>query len=104
MRRDIAMLGVLHRAALGEGPPQLREMFRRQPGSYMMEDPYYGATRHPLVKRSAWGLLPVYNKLGSGAQTIGTVKLFQAYLQERVKTLIRRGLVNDEWARSYSPR
>lgn len=104
MRRDIAMLGVLHRAALGEGPPQLREMFRRRPGSYMMEDPYYGATRHPLVKRSAWGLLPVYNKLGSGAQSIATVKNFQFYLQERVKKLIRQALVGDDWPCSYSPR
>ena len=33
MRRDIAMLGVLHRAALGEGPPQLKELFQRRPGS-----------------------------------------------------------------------
>ena len=27
-RRDIAMLGVIHRAVLGEGPPQLRELFK----------------------------------------------------------------------------
>ena len=26
-RRDIAMLGVIHRAVLGEGPPQLRQFF-----------------------------------------------------------------------------
>ena len=25
-RRDIVMLGVIHRAVLGEGPPQLREL------------------------------------------------------------------------------
>ena len=45
---------------------------------------------HPLVKRSVWALVPVYNKLGSGAQTICNVKLFQQYLQERVKTLITK--------------
>ena len=49
MRRDIAMLGVLHRAALGEGPPQLRQVFRRRSGGFMLVDPYDGQTRHPLI-------------------------------------------------------
>ena len=103
MRRDIAMLGMLHRAALGEGPPQLRQMFRRRPGSWLLADPYQDVTRSPLIRRSAWGLIPVYNRLGSGAQNIQTVKDLQFYLQERVKKLINSGLVED-WQSSYSPR
>jgi hypothetical protein len=104
MRRDIAMLGMIHRAALGQGPPQLRQFFRRRPGSLMLADPNDGTTRHPLIKRSAWGLLPVYNRLGSGAHSIASVKDFQFFLQERVKTLVRSGLVDAAWACSYSPR
>jgi hypothetical protein len=104
MRRDIAMLGMLHRAALGEGPPQLKQLFRRRRGRLMLEDPYGAETVHPLVKRSAWGLVPVYNKLGSGAHSIKSVKLFQQYLQERVKVLIQRDFVGNDWACSYSPR
>jgi hypothetical protein len=103
-RRDIAMLGVLHRAALGEGPPQLQKLLRRQLGSLMLEDPYNGCTRHPLIERSAWGLVPVYNNLGSGAHSIVAVKDFQKYLQERIKIMIREGCADNEWASSYSPR
>ena len=33
MRRDVAILGLIHRAAIGRGPPQLREMLRRRKGS-----------------------------------------------------------------------
>ena len=71
MRRDIAMLGMLHRAALGEGPPQLKELFRRRPGGYMLHDPYADIGQPPLVRRSAWGLLRVYNSLGSGGTALG---------------------------------
>ena len=105
MRRDIAMLGMLHRSALGHGPPQLRELFRRAPGGYQLLDPYSRCQRTPLIKRSGWGLIRVYNRLGSGAQSIKTVKELQHYLQERVKRLLGRGFVDDSssWAKTYSP-
>ena len=85
MRRDLAMLGVLHRAALGQGPPQLRKLFRRKPGSTLLIDPFETAMP-PIVRRSAWGLISVYNRLGGGARSIMTVKDFQWSLQERAKT------------------
>ena len=103
MRRDIAMLGMIHRAALGAGPPHLSALFQRRPGSYMLEDPYQGRGQHPLLKRSAWGLIAVYNALGSGAESILQVILEVFYLQERMKRLIsNHGVL--EWSRSYSPR
>ena len=74
MRRDIAMLGMLHRAALGEGPPQLKELFCRSSSGYMLQDPYADIGMPPLVIRSAWGLLRVYKSLGSGAHSIGTTR------------------------------
>ena len=42
LRRDIAMLGMIHRAAPVEGPPQLRSSFQRRRGSYMLEDAHDG--------------------------------------------------------------
>ena len=104
-RRDVAMLGMIHRAAIGEGPPQLREMFRRRASSTLLHDPFEGS-RPPLVRRSAWGLIPVYNKLGSGARSITSVKDLQWYLQEWIKTLINKGLIDQykDWKAAYSPR
>ena len=103
MRRDIAMLGVIHRAAIGEGPPQFRKIFKRRAGSRLLEDPYQDVASSPLIRRSAWGLIPVYNKLGSGAQSIATTALFQQYLQERAKVVAKKQLLA-EWTKLYSPR
>ena len=33
LRRDTALLGLLHRAAIGEGPPQFLNLFKRKEGS-----------------------------------------------------------------------
>lgn len=63
MRRDIAMLGMVHRAALGEGPPQMRRLIERAPGGFQVLDPYRGRATPPLIRRSAWGLLPVYKQV-----------------------------------------
>ena len=54
MRRDIAMLGLLHRAALAQGPPQLRELIRRRPGSYRLQE--IPATTTPFHR--CCGVLP----------------------------------------------
>jgi hypothetical protein len=48
-------------------------------------------------------LVEVYNRLGSGAQSIKAVADFQKYLQERMKILIQRGEL-DGWKKAYSPR
>ena len=96
-RRDIAMLGMVHRAAIGEGPPQLREVIKRRTGGFMVHDPYERCGRSPLIRRSVWGLLEIYNKLGSHAQNIATVSDFQQYLQNRVKRLILAGC-SEDWA------
>ena len=45
MRRDIAMLGMLHRAKLGIGPPQLCTLFKKMPGGFMLKDPYLNSAR-----------------------------------------------------------
>ena len=102
-RRDIAMLGMLHRAKLGLGPPQFRLLFKPCPGGYQLRDAYEESGRSALIRRSVWGLVAVYNQLGSGAQSINTVPGFQQYLQERLKKLIAGGHT-ERWQCSYSPR
>ena len=44
-RRDIAMLGMLHRAKLGLGPPQFRELFKPCQGGYQLRDAHEGSGR-----------------------------------------------------------
>ena len=102
MRRDIALLGMLHRAALGNGPPQLREMFKRRIGSLKLVDPLEGRQPTILMRRSIWGLVRVYNTLGASLQC-SAVKYFQMHLQERAKSIVSKGLLAD-WSSLYSPR
>jgi hypothetical protein len=102
MRRDIALLGLLHRSALGDGPAQFREFFKRRQSSYRLEDPFVSQHPSPLMKRSIWGLVSVYNTLG-GALQCAAVKDFQGMLQSRAKRVVAGSLVAD-WETLYSPR
>ena len=103
MRRDIAMLGMVHRAALGKGPPHLRELIKRAAGGFRVQDPYDNCRQPQIVRRSAWGLLRIYNRLGTAAQSIKDVPSFQQYLQNWVKRRIVAG-TQDDWATTYCPR
>ena len=102
MRRDIALLGMIHRAAIGDGPPQLREIFRRRPGSMRMEDPLADQNPSRLLRRSIWGLVRVYNNLGATLEC-ATVPDFQRHLQDRAKRVVEKRLTED-WATLYCPR
>ena len=59
--------------------------------------------RPPPSPRPFWGLLEVYNKLGSHAQRITAVSDFQQYLQNRLKRLLRARICED-WTNTYSSR
>ena len=102
MRRDIAMLGVLHRAALREGPLHFQEFFKRHPGSLRLVDPLANCDASLLMKRSIWGLVRVYNTLG-GTLQCGTVPVFQKHLQDRAKSVVAKQLLQD-WPTLYSGR
>ena len=114
-RRDIAMLGVIHRTTLGKGPAHFREFFKpaeRTQRTYFtrrtarnhtkpLEDPRTG--RFPeLLRRSALGLIAVYNMLPPELVLAKTVKEFQSNLQELLKTRAKEGC--DDWAETLSPR
>ena len=102
MRRDIALFGMLHRAALRDGAPQLREVLKRRAEGWMLVDPLEGQSPSLLMRRSIWGLIRVYNKL-RGSLQCAEVKDFQMLLQERAKSIVRKGLLAS-WETLYSPR
>ena len=66
-RRDIAMLGLTHRANIGRGPPHFRKFFKRAQNSSKSESTYtrppyvIGPWHHqlPCLRNSALGLIPV---------------------------------------------
>jgi len=63
VRRDIAMLGVIHRAALGKGPAHFQKHFPlASPPLRKIIEPRT-LLRHPIVKMSVFGLVAVYNLL-----------------------------------------
>jgi hypothetical protein len=113
-RRDIAMLGVIHRAALGQGPPHLHRFFRKAPPLDMVRtradtgrhanhlvdprDPY----SLEILKRSALGLVAIYNLLPASAVEALNVSTFQSRLQLLVKDAATARQPN--WQHHLSPR
>ena len=85
------MLGVLHRACKRRGPKQLQKLFKRSEGDSLEEPDLSGAVR--ILKRSAFGLVPVYNELPGELRALREVRAFQAAVQNLVK----------EWAAADRP-
>jgi hypothetical protein len=71
VRRDVAMLGVIHRTMLDLGPPHFRKFFKRADVAGVarhrnqLKDPRDNIAS-PLIRRSALGLVAVYNFLPDG--------------------------------------
>ena len=96
VRRDIAMLGVIHRAVLRQGPPPLWQFFQlseanplrrsartRRHSKQIVEIP---VGRHlEIWRRSAFGLVSVYNLLPQEAVNKLQVCEFQRFLADMVK-------------------
>ena len=101
-RRDIAMLGMIHRTVLGKGPQQFTHFFNRDPnnGPKLM-DPRR-SSRSPLIKRSALGLVAVYNLLPHKVVSTHSVSVFQKALQEVVTSFATAG--HPQWSEALSPR
>ena len=99
-RRDIAMLGLLHRTVIGKGPPQFRVHFKVLENS-RIADPRK-EIKNPLVKRSILGLIAIYNMVPESLRKWKTVKDFQGGLQELLKKRAQEG--REDWADTFSPR
>ena len=113
-RRDIAMLGVIHRAALREGPQQLWKFFRlavpassfarisRHRSVHSMRLEEWPAGRNlDIIRRSALGSIRVYNLLPADVVLHKTVKQFQQAVSGLVKDRVVAG--DSRWRNLLSP-
>ena len=99
-RRDMAMLGVLHRTVLGKGPPHFKDHFKVETGR-RLKDPRR-VMNDPLVKRSALGLAAIYNMLPGSCREKSSVKDFQRELQKIMRERLADGC--EDWACTFCPR
>ncbi len=96
VRRDIGILGVIHRAAMRAGPPQLWKFFRRDTGTPIRLR--RGNRRHDVqlvewpsgrnldvLRRSALGMIRVYNLLPEECVAARDVSGFQSSLSQLVR-------------------
>jgi hypothetical protein len=103
-RRDIAMLGLLHRITIGSAPPQFSELvfpsrssssapryWRHRHGRHdrQLHDPIDG-TQSNMMQRSLFGLIYTYNMLPQPVIDAKSVSSFQKLLQNAVKSAARR--------------
>jgi hypothetical protein len=106
VRRDIAMLGVIHRSVLGRGPEQFHAHFVKK-ASYegkhrrQLCDPRE-TLKHPVVKRSILGLVAVYNMLPAALVEQNCLHVFQGGLQHLVTERAKGGY--EKWKHTLSPR
>ena len=97
-RRDVALLGLVHRTVLGEGPPHFARWFfttaeqrhhyntRRQAVLHNKQlYDWLGSDHTELLRRSPLGLVRVYNRLAQDVVDADSTSSFQARLQILVK-------------------
>ena len=120
-RRDMALLGLIHRAVLGKGPRHFAAVFRadveaRQNGqgrhrlqliefAYGHPSDYIFPGSRPAnyIAHSMLGLAAVYNRLPAYiVEGCGCVSSFQAALQQLLGAWANAGVVN--WEQAFSPR
>jgi hypothetical protein len=99
-RRDIAMLGVIHRTVRGKGPRHFKDYFKLDNNGNLV-DPRR-TVGGELVKRSALGLVAIYNLLPERCKRAKQVKDFQRELQNMLKSRAAAGC--EDWQKTFSPR
>jgi hypothetical protein len=113
-RRDLAMLGLIHRTVLGNGPAHfsrwfkpasaqtLRRSTRQCRNSIRPLQPIETGRQLCVCRRSAFGLVSIYNMLPNAAVAKDSEKEFQAELSRLVKREAASG--NPTWLDLFSPR
>ena len=112
-RCDMAMLGVLHRTALGKCPDHFRKFFQLSGAERRCTRS--GSVRHnrqlvdikdrhflEIERRSTLRLICVYNRLPAEIARHDTVKEFQRSLQQLLKSRLISGC--EDWKATFSPR
>ena len=121
MRRDLAMLGALHKCGTGIAHPEVQAVFPPEKTLENTGSWHYFKVPNPLkhphqlhdfkdikkpwplwMKRSVFGLIDVYNELDPSIVAIHKVSLFQRELQSRAKELCKNQF--DEWQWVYRPK
>ena len=112
-RRGIAILGCIHRASLQQGPPGLWKFFcrnyiphlssarRRQRHSFQIAEWPSGRDLQ-IMRRSALGMIRVYNLLPQEAAEKTDVEAFQSALTQLLRDRLIAGDPN--WRLVFSPR
>ena len=100
VRRDIAMLGLIHRTVLGKGMPQFSQFFKAGQ-QQRLHDPRNDC-RAPVIRRSAFGLVAVYNLLPPHVVAKKSVSAFQKAAQDMVCKIAKTG--HPKWQEILSPR
>ena len=95
------MLGLIHKTTMGKGPLQFQDCFRKASDGRSLLDPRRNSTS-PLIKRSALGLVAVYNMLPPRLLSARSVSAFQKSLQECVIKFAASGY--PQWSEVFSPR
>ncbi len=115
-RRDMAMLGALHKVTLGLASAQLRELF---PVQGQVQEPFLrqrlrywrplhdkqlrtpaSASSTEVMKRSLFGLALCYNLLPQDLVSLTSVKLFQKHLQLGLRKCAESGV--EDWQLFFS--
>ena len=107
MRRDVAMLALLHKVSLGTAPEPIRSLFNMRAGTLdhlgfsnsfrthrrQLKDPvaFFHA---PIIKRSVFGLIKVYNRLPSHVLDATNTRIFQRSLQRLAKEAAKANSAN----------
>ena len=93
-RRDIAMLGVLHKIVLGVAPTPFQTLFNgiSYHNKQLQDDA--GRNTPVMLKRSLFGLVHVYNRLPQDVVDDENVQNFQRKLQCIIKSEIDK---NPNW-------
>ena len=110
-RRDIAALGVIHRAILGLGPMQFRNWFQldtsgrrfsRRLGRVHARQVVEPLLNREYLHRSIFGYTWVYNLLPEQIVQCSSVKTFQGACQDLLKHVASSGY--QEWSSTFSAR
>ena len=112
-RRDIAMLGIIHRSVLGKGPPLLHQFFRldlaspppRAPPRHSrhLVDPC-GLRSPDYLLNSALGSVRIYNLLPNSVVRAKSVNNFQSSLQLLLRGYLCSPSSALDWQYLFSPR
>ena len=105
LRRDIGMLGFVHKAVLGKCHPGINNLLpRKEPTQYdshtkPIATPDNVIARHSIYHRSIFGTALIYNRLTQSLVDENTVSKFQARLTSIAR--LRCVAEDPEWQLSF---